>query len=79
MSKDIYNREKIDDDLEEVRLRLQQKGYLEAKVGSPELSWITKKTVFGKVQKMIILSIPVEIGPRYQTGNIRLEREQGYS
>ena len=73
MGKDVYNREKIDDDLEEVRLRLQQKGYLEAKVGSPELSWITKMTVFGKVQKMLILSIPVEMGPRYLTGNISIE------
>jgi outer membrane protein insertion porin family len=73
MSKDVYNREKINDDLEEVRQRLQQKGYLEAKVGSPELSWITKKTVFGKIQKMLILSIPVEMGPRYRIGDISIE------
>ena len=38
LSKDVYNKEKINEDLEEVRLRLQQKGYLEAKIGSPELS-----------------------------------------
>ena len=73
LGKDVYNREKINDDLEEVRLRLQQKGYLEAKVGSPELSWITQKTVFGKVQKMLVLSIPVEMGPRYLTGNISVD------
>jgi outer membrane protein insertion porin family len=73
LGKDIYNREKINDDLEEIRLRLQQKGYLEAKVGSPEFSWATQKTVTGKVQKMLILSIPVEMGPRYLTGNITIE------
>ena len=73
MGKDVYNREKIEDDLEEIRLRLQQKGYLEAKVGNPESSWINKMTVFGKVQKMLILSIPVEMGPRYLTGNISIE------
>jgi len=71
--KDIYNREKINEDLEEVRLRFQQKGYLEAKVGSPEFSWVTQKTVMGKLQKMLILSIPVEMGPRYLTGNITIE------
>jgi outer membrane protein insertion porin family len=51
--KDVYNREKIGEDLEEVRLRLQQKGYLEAKVGTPETSLATKKTILGKVQKML--------------------------
>jgi outer membrane protein insertion porin family len=71
-SKDVFNREKINDDIEEVRLRLQQKGYLEAKVGDPEFSWITKKTILGKVQKMLVLSIPVVMGPRYRTGNISL-------
>jgi len=73
MGKDIYNREKINEDLDEVRLRLQQKGFLEAKVGTPELSWITQKTVLGKVQKMLVLSIPVEMGPCYRTGSIAIE------
>lgn len=73
MGKDVYNREKINEDLEEIRLRLQQKGYLEAKVGTPELTWIPKKTVLGKVQKMLVLSIPVEMGPFYRTGNISVE------
>ncbi len=73
LSKDVYNKEKINEDLEEVRLRLQQKGYLEAKVGSPELSWVTQKTVLGQVQKMLVLSIPVEMGPRYLTGNLSIE------
>jgi outer membrane protein insertion porin family len=73
LSKDVYNSEKINEDLEEVRLRLQQKGYLEAKVGSPELSWINQKTVLGQVQKMLLLTIPVEMGPRYLTGSISIE------
>jgi outer membrane protein insertion porin family len=72
-SKDVYNKEKISEDLEEVRLRLQQKGYLEAKVGTPELGTVNKKTIFGKVQKMLTLSIPVELGPRYRVGNIAVE------
>jgi outer membrane protein insertion porin family len=73
MSKDVYKQEKISEDLEEVRLRLQQKGYLEAKVGSPELGWATQKTVFGKAQKMLVLTVPVEMGPRYRIGNITIE------
>ena len=71
--KDVFNNEKINEDLEEVRLRLQQKGYLEAKVGTPEFSMVNKKTVFGKLQKMLKISIPVELGPCYRVGNITLE------
>ena len=70
-SKDVYNREKIDEDLEEVRLRLQQKGYLEAKVGTPEFGTINQKTIFGKLQPMLKMSIPVELGPRYKVGEDR--------
>ena len=72
-SKDVYNREKIAEDLEEVRLRLQQKGYLEAKVGVPEFGTVTRRTVTGRRQQMMRLSIPVELGPRYRGGEIAVE------
>jgi len=72
-SKDVYNREKIAEDLEEVRLRLQQKGYLEAKVGVPEFGTVTRRTVTGRRQQMMRLSIPVELGPRYRVGEIAVE------
>ncbi len=72
-SKDVYNREKINEDLEEVRLRLQQKGYLEAKVGTPEFSTVTRKTVLGRTQQMLKISIPVEPGPRYRVGGVVIE------
>ncbi len=73
LSKDVYNKEKLEEDLEEVRLRLQQKGYLEAKVGRPETRLITRKSVFGPVQKMMALTIPVEMGPQYRLGTIKVE------
>lgn len=71
--KDVYNREKIEEDLEEVRLRLQQKGYLEAKVGTPEFATMERKTILGHRQDMLRLSIPVELGPRYRVGEIAVE------
>ncbi|MBN2345698.1 MAG: outer membrane protein assembly factor BamA, partial [Candidatus Aminicenantes bacterium] len=74
--KDVYNREKIGEDLEEVRLRLQQKGYLEAKVGNPEFSMVDRKTVLGRLQKMLRLSIPVDLGPRYRVGSIAIDGNQ---
>ncbi len=72
-SKDVFNREKINEDIEEVRLRLQQKGYLEAKVGTPEFSTVFKKTISGRRQQMFRVSLPVELGPRYRVGTVTIE------
>jgi outer membrane protein insertion porin family len=71
--KDVYNREKMPEDLEEVKARLQSKGYLEAKVGTPTFSNYKKDTVFGKDQNMLRISIPVELGPKYKVGDIKIE------
>jgi outer membrane protein insertion porin family len=72
-SKDVYSKEKISEDLEAIKLKLQQKGYLEAKVGTPTLSMFKHRTVFGKTQNMMKLSIPVEVGPRYRMGTLKIE------
>ncbi|MCU0275339.1 MAG: outer membrane protein assembly factor BamA [Acidobacteria bacterium] len=72
-SKDVYNREKINEDLDEVRQRLQQKGYLEAKVGTPEFATVPRKTVMGRMQTMLQIRIPVDLGPRYRVGSITID------
>lgn len=71
--KDAYKKEKIAEDLEEIKLRLQQKGYLEAKVGTPNISYFQKANVLGKKQKMLNISIPVTPGPQYRVGDIKIE------
>lgn len=71
--KDVYNKEKMEEDLEEVKVRLQQKGYLEAKVGNPSFSTLKGRTFFGSVQDMMRISIPVELGPRYRLGEVNIE------
>jgi outer membrane protein insertion porin family len=71
--KDIFNDDSIKEDLENLKLRLQQKGYLEAKIGTPKLSFIRKASVVGKVQKMLRISIPIEMGPQYRFGVIKVE------
>lgn len=76
--KDVYNREKISEDLEEVKARLQQKGYLEAKVGTPAFSLFNKNSIWGKAQKMLRISIPVELGPKYKLGEVKIEGNKIY-
>lgn len=71
--KDVYNKEKISEDLEEVKLRLQQKGFLESKVGKPTFEMFRKRTIFGKLQNMLRILIPVELGPKYEMGDLKIE------
>ncbi len=71
--KDQFKKEKLAEDLEEIKSRLQQKGYLEAKVGEPRLSKVNMQPLFGHVRKMYKIEIPVDMGPRYKVGNISLK------
>ncbi|MCP4151783.1 MAG: outer membrane protein assembly factor BamA [bacterium] len=71
--KDVYNKDNITQDLEDIKLRLHQKGFLEAKVGSPAISKFIKPNVFGKSQHMIKISIPVIPGPQYKTGSVSIK------
>ena len=78
-NKDVYNKEKMPEDLGNIKLRLQQKGFLEAKVGKPTFSIFEKYSVwnyfwpFTKKRKMLKISIPVELGPKYKIGKIKIE------
>ncbi|MCP5105661.1 MAG: outer membrane protein assembly factor BamA, partial [bacterium] len=71
--KDVYNKEKITEDLDEVKLRLQEKGYLESKVGTPTFSMYKKSSIFGTNQDMLRITIPIEIGPQYRMGGLKIE------
>lgn len=71
-SKDIYFKEKLQDDLERVRFFLGQKGYLQAKIGEPVIE--KAGTVSGGLPLPLLrksgpglkVSIPVEVGRRYK-------------
>ncbi len=71
--KDVYNREKMEEDLEKLKERLQQKGYLEARVGNPSFSTFKGRTFWGGVREMMRISIPVELGPQYRLGEVNIE------
>lgn len=71
--KDIYQKDKMAEDLEEIRNRLRRKGYLEARVKTPEISHMNQLPLMGHVRKMMKISIPVEMGPCYRVSAIRIE------
>ena len=73
-SKDIYHKEKLLDDLERVRFFLGAKGYLQAKVGEPQVSpaGITTNGFplpipgLRKKGPGLKIVIPIEVGRRYK-------------
>jgi outer membrane protein insertion porin family len=71
-SNDVFNKEKIKEDIEGIKHRMKQKGYLEAKVGTPETSMFDQKSAFGKIQKMQRIHIPIQPGPQYRVGAITI-------
>ncbi|MDD8031908.1 MAG: outer membrane protein assembly factor BamA [Acidobacteriota bacterium] len=71
--KDVFKKNKLEDNVAEIKKRLQEFGYMEATVGEPRFEEITKRTfLFGK-QKMMRIIIPVDPGYVYRTGEIKIE------
>ncbi|MFN0085379.1 MAG: outer membrane protein assembly factor BamA [Blastocatellia bacterium] len=81
-SKDIYFKEKLQDDLERIRFFLGQKGYLQAKIGEPGIE--KAGTVSGGLPLPLLrktgpglkVSIPIEVGRRYRITKVE---EKGVS
>lgn len=71
--KDVYKENKLQEDVEAVKTKLQELGYMEATVGEPRVEEITKTTVFLKRQKMMKIIFPVNAGYRYSVGEVSLE------
>src|SRR5215475_12089410 len=71
-SKDIYFKEKLQDDLERVRFFLGSKGYLQAKLGEPKTEEAGKVSsglpipLFRKSGPGLKISVPIEVGRRYK-------------
>jgi outer membrane protein insertion porin family len=81
-SKDIYFKDKLADDIERVRYFLGTKGYLQAKLGEPQVTEAGKVSsglplpLFRKSGPGLKISIPVEVGRRYKISKVE---EKGVS
>ncbi len=75
-SKDIYFKDKLMDDLERVRYFLGTKGYLQAKLGEPQVEEAGKVSsglplpLFRKSGPGLKISIPIEVGWRYRISKV---------
>ncbi len=71
--KDVFKEGKLPEDLDRVKKRLQEYGYMEATVGEPRVENIEKRTIFRKKQAMVRLVIPVNAGYLYRMGEFTVE------
>ena len=71
--KDHFKENKLGEDLERVKKKLQEKGYMEALIGEPRVDEITRRNLFFKKKKMARIVIPLSAGERYTVGDVRIE------
>ena len=77
--KDVYKENKLQEDLDNIKAKFQENGYMEATVDSPRIEEMTKRTVFMKKQKMMRLVFPVNAGYRYSVGDVAVEGSKAVS
>lgn len=73
MGKDVFKKNKLEEDLASIKKKLQEHGYMEAVVGEPRVEDIEKRSIFFKKQKMKRLVIPVDSGYLYMVGEVKIE------
>jgi len=73
IGKDVYKQNKIAEDVDLVKQKFRENGYMEASVGQPRVEEITRRSVLFKKQKMMRVVIPVDPGYLYRTGEIKVE------
>ncbi len=76
-SKDIYFKPKLEYDLENVRQFLGSKGYLNARMGEPEVQRVEKAVsgfpIISKKGPGLKISVPIEVGRRYKVKSVKEE------
>jgi len=77
--KDTFKPDKLEEDLQNIKKKLQEYGYMEATIGEPKIEDITKRSIFFKKQVMKKLIIPIEAGYRYRVGEIKIEGAKVFS
>lgn len=71
--KDVFKKNKLNEDLAKIKEKFQEYGYMEAIIGEPRIEDMEKRSIFFKKQKMKRVIIPVDAGYRYTVGEVKIE------
>ncbi|HHF42555.1 MAG TPA: outer membrane protein assembly factor BamA, partial [Candidatus Aminicenantes bacterium] len=77
--KDTFKPDKLSEDLQNIKKKLQEYGYMEATIGEPRVEDVVKRSIFFKKQVMKKLIIPIDAGYRYRVGEIKIEGAKVFS
>lgn len=73
-SKDVYSKDKFDEDMDRVRMEYWERGFLRVQVDPPKIHTEDFKTfILRRDRKALFFDIPLSEGPRYSTASIQLE------
>lgn len=76
-SKDIYDKRKLDEDLQRVRLFMGEKGYIRPQIGEPMIENVGQIglpiPIIGRRGEGIAIKVPITEGKRYKFGKITVE------
>ena len=77
--KDVYKENRLREEIDNIKAKFQELGYMEATVDEPRIEEMTKTTVFLKKQKMIKIIFPVNAGYRYSVGEVAVDGNKAIS
>jgi len=77
--RDVFRESKLDEDLASIKRMLQDHGFMNADVGEPRITDITKRGINLKTQRMKRIVIPVQAGERYEVGDVQFEGNEALS
>jgi len=77
--KGVFKPDRLDEDLDGIKHKLHEYGYMKATVGEPRIEEVMKSLIFLKKQQMKKIVIPVDAGPRYTVGEVKIEGNKVFS
>lgn len=73
-SKDVYSKEKFDEDMDRVRMKYWEHGMLRVELDPPAIRTEDFKTfLLRRERKKLFFDVPVQEGPTYSTASVKIE------
>ncbi|MFW6137426.1 MAG: outer membrane protein assembly factor BamA [Candidatus Aminicenantaceae bacterium] len=79
MGKDTFKQNMLSQDLQNLKKKLQEHGFMEADIGDPRIENFTKRSIFFKKQTMKKITIPVDAGYLYFVGDVEIQGNEFFS
>jgi len=79
LGKDAFKQNMLNEDLNNLKQKFQEYGFMEADIGEPRFEEIQKRSIFLKKQTMKKIIIPVNAGYRYFVGDVSVQGNEFFN